>query len=276
MKPLISVVIPHKNSFQTLKELINTIPDSPKVDVIVVDDKSTKKAQHEVGELAKKRNNVSVFFNESSESNAGIARNIGLKHIKGSWVFFADADDQFTANSFDTFYESIPEHSDSDVILFMCCSLRESGEVGDRADNLIHLIEKYPQNRNTILYEWLVPWGRLIKASVLKKNELRFDSCIASNDVMFSTRLAAVTRKISVIDKEVYCCFYRSGSLTSSLSEYKSLSRLKVLSDRNFFLYKNRIPIKKDIGIKYFFASKPIKISAYKIKIYWNWVLHFF
>lgn len=275
MKSLISIVIPHKDGSNTLRRLVETIPDSPEIEIIVVDDKSDVDEINCILMLAKIRSNLSIFFNDSSESNAGVARNIGLDHCEGEWVIFADSDDEFLNGAFEIILKAISRYDGDDVILFECSSLNENREPSTRADKVNYLIANFPINIETILYEWLVPWGKLIKLNLIRIHKLRFDSCLASNDVMFSTRLAAITKNISVVNESVYCCFTRDGSLMSNLDEHKSLSRLKVLTQRNIYLASMGVKLRRDRGFKYFLYSNPIKVSRKKIRIYFAWLLQF-
>ena len=271
MKPVISIVIPHKNSSNTVEKLVDTIPNVPEIEVIVVDDKSYLEEFLFLLKLRDKRSNLVVIQNEDEESNAGIARNIGLSHVNGQWVLFADSDDEFLDNAFDVFFKTALDYRDFDVVLFRCRSLDEVRNPSSRAEKVNSLIECYPDNIDTILYEWLVPWGKLIKFDLIEDNKLRFDSCLASNDVMFSTKLAAHAKNVSVINVEVYCCFLRVGSLTSSIDEDKALSRLSVLVSRNKYLSNKDVKIRRDVGFTYFKKSKPWKLNREKLGIYFAW-----
>ena len=271
MKPVISIVIPHKNSSNTVEKLVDTIPNVPEIEVIVVDDKSYPEEFILLLKLRDKRSNLVVIQNEDEESNAGIARNIGLGHVNGQWVLFADSDDEFLDNAFDVFLKTALDYRDFDVVLFRCRSLDEVRNPSSRAEKVNSLIECYPDNIDTILYEWLVPWGKLIKFDLIEDNKLRFDSCLASNDVMFSTKLAAHAKNVSVINVEVYCCFLRVGSLTSSIDEDKALSRLSVLVSRNKYLSNKDVKIRRDVGFTYFKKSKPWKLNREKLGIYFAW-----
>ena len=271
MKPVISIVIPHKNSSNTAEKLVDTIPNVPEIEIIVVDDKSYLEEFLFLLKLRDKRSNLVVIQNEDKESNAGIARNIGLSHVNGQWVLFADSDDEFLDNAFDVFFKTALDYRDFDVVLFRCRSLDEVRNPSSRAEKVNSLIECYPDNIDTILYEWLVPWGKLIKFDLIEDNKLRFDSCLASNDVMFSTKLAAHAKNVSVINVEVYCCFLRVGSLTSSIDEDKALSRLSVLVSRNKYLSNKDVKIRRDVGFTYFKKSKPWKLNREKLGIYFAW-----
>lgn len=273
--PFISIVIPHKNCAVLLERLLATIPDQERFQVIVVDDGSKLSELESVRNICKQRSFTQFVENPGPDFNAGVSRNIGLSKSRGEWVLFADSDDVFQEHAFYYVEKAAVHNENADVVLFRCASLTESGGRGARADYLLNLLKDFPENKDTILYEWLVPWGKLIRRDVLRSNDIWFDSCLASNDVMFSTKLATATRKVTVDSFEIYCCFHNAGSLTSSIDEAKALSRLGALARRNIVLRKNKVPIRKDFGLKYFFFSKPVFLSKEKINIYGLWFKSF-
>ena len=108
-------IIPHKNIPDLLQRCLNSIPRSEDIQIIVVDDNSDPdKVDFEhfpgVGEPC-----VEVYFTKEGKG-AGYARNVVLKHAKGKWLLFADADDLFSykLNSILNLYVD----KDVDVIFF--------------------------------------------------------------------------------------------------------------------------------------------------------------
>lgn len=273
--PLISVIIPHKNSCVTAKRLLDTIPENDWVEVILVDDNSREEVFDCINSIRKE--NLIVAKNESGDNNAGQARNIGLSIASGEWIVFADADDEFSIDGVKTIKETVEVRPDLSVICFLCEGRKEGGGESNRADLYKRLIADYPNNKENMLYHWVVPWGKAVKSSFIKSNGIFFDSCVAGNDVGFSTRLALASPTFSSVDKLVYFCYESKGSLTASIDEGKALSRLSVLAERNILLSKNKVRVRKDYGFSYFLKSKPWKITDNKLKVYNLWLKsHFF
>ena len=88
-----SLIIPHFNIPDLLGRLLLTIPQRNELQVIVVDDVSTK----EIDKLEKLKSKYSWIEWYSTETNGGggKARNVGLSHASGEYIIFADADDFF-------------------------------------------------------------------------------------------------------------------------------------------------------------------------------------
>lgn len=84
-----SFIIPHKNCPDLLQRCVDSIPDRDDVQIIVVDDNSDDEKKPAIY-----RRDVEIVLLDAEHSKgAGRARNEGLKHAKGKWLLFADADD---------------------------------------------------------------------------------------------------------------------------------------------------------------------------------------
>ncbi len=104
--PLISVIIPARNSGRTIGEAIDSILNQtyPNLEIIVADDNSSDDTREVVGKIMEKDGRLKYFpvpfddpnrVNEKGRNiNAGwSARNYGLEKARGEWITFQDADD---------------------------------------------------------------------------------------------------------------------------------------------------------------------------------------
>ena len=89
----ISIIIPVYNIEKYLKCCLNSILEQTfqEFEVICVDDGSTDHSLEILEEYKKKDKRIRIFTQENKY--AGVARNNGLKHAKGEYVLFLDADD---------------------------------------------------------------------------------------------------------------------------------------------------------------------------------------
>ena len=94
-----TIIIPHKNISTLLQRCLNSIPERPDVQVIVVDDNSDPAVVDFENFPGKDRKNTEIYLTKEGKG-AGYARNVGLRHAKGEWLLFADADDFYTENAF--------------------------------------------------------------------------------------------------------------------------------------------------------------------------------
>lgn len=218
---VISIIIPHYNSWEYLEQLLKSIGKNSLVEIIVIDDNSPTKEKLEF--FHDKFPDVMFLSNEKGKKGAGSARNIGLNNASGKWIFFADSDDFFEENGISILlsYASC----EKDVIYFQPTSLDvKTGQIGRRHRVYADYVKNYDGTRETELnlrYKYYVPWSKLIKKTIINYNDIRFEEIMYSNDLMFSTKVGFYSEQIAVSDKIVYCVRENSGGLTSNLTSEK-------------------------------------------------------
>lgn len=224
-----SIIIPHKNCVDLLLRCINSIPNRLDVEVIVVDDNSSKESKCELGKISKE--NLEIIYTESGKG-AGYARNVGLLSAKGEWIFFADADDYFSENAFEVF-DSVASNL-YDIIYFKHRSVfSDTGETCERFNIRNALIDNYINNNIfdnlvNLKYKDVVPWAKLFKRILIDSKHQLFDEVPASNDVTFVSHMAYYANNILVSELPIYICTYRKGSITRTDSRENMYSRYVV------------------------------------------------
>ena len=241
----LTIIIPHYNSSDLLEKLLSTIPKDKNIEVIVIDDKSEDKHIDCIQNIkkSKKYTEFILLKNKTSKKGAGTARNIGLEKAKGQWILFADADDYFS----ESFYGSVSQYFDSDneIVFFKPTSIYiDTGEVSDRHMSFVKVLDNYkrkPSGDNELLirYALPVPWSKLIKKDFLDKNEIKFEEVIASNDVMFSTKVGYFMKRFDVSDYIIYIITRNHGSLTANMSNEIFKARMKTKIEYAKFLKNN-------------------------------------
>jgi glycosyltransferase involved in cell wall biosynthesis len=234
-----SFIIPHFNDFSRLNRLLNSIPANRCIEIIVVDDNSKENTESIAHILT--RYNVKFIYNDSEKRGAGACRNIGLRNSVGEWIIFADSDDYFIDLTCHKLINFVSE--EYDCIYFNPTSYDEGlNGIGSRHLTYKNIISGYFLNKNELdlRYRYVVPWSKIYKRSFLFANDILFDEVIASNDVMFSTKVGLMMRKFKVYNEIIYCVTQSKGSLTKNISRNVFRARLKVEIDRYKFL-SNRI-----------------------------------
>ncbi|MGF0071743.1 glycosyltransferase family 2 protein [Streptococcus orisratti] len=92
--PLVSVIIPMYNASSFIEETIQTVLQQTysNIEIIVVDDCSTDASYDVVSQLCQQHENISLLQNRKN-SGVGFSRNAGVRHAKGRFISFLDADD---------------------------------------------------------------------------------------------------------------------------------------------------------------------------------------
>lgn len=265
----VSVIIPHFNTPDLLKNLLDSIYFSEEVQVIVVDDKSDKFLSEYAQIKAHYSERVTFLDNTTNKKGAGVCRNIGLKEAKGRWLLFADADDYFT----ESYYEKIEKYFDKnyDLVYFTPDSVcLETHKKAHRHEAYKNLIDTYLDNKNEkslyeLIYTFVTPWGKLISKDVVDKNALQFDETTVANDVMFMTKCAFYAENIDVNSSVIYIVTRMAKTLTTKKDESKFDERSEVFIRRFTFL-KERL---NKTQLKYIHLDR-IAISHVVNAIMWN------
>lgn len=217
MDPKYSIIIPHYNIPDLLMRCLKSIPVCEDIQVIVVDDCSPD-ADTYLERYPELSRPYIEFIRAPKNGGGGYARNIGLDHAKGKWLLFADADDFFVDNMYDIISSHI--ESDADVIYFQKqavssdnpnCKSSRSGYIDKIMDIYLKTGDELP-----VRTRHYVPWGKMIKKSLIEKFHIRFDEIRYANDILFSTYVGYYAKTIEAIDTVLYVVTSCVGSVTSN------------------------------------------------------------
>lgn len=227
-----SIIIPHYNIPALLERCVNSIPVRDDVQIIVVDDCSPcKEDLNRVIENLRKDREIE-FYTTPQGGSAGRARNIGLDHARGKWLIFADADDFF-----DDDFESILDEniSNNNDVLYLKCRSVQSDDISKPSGRIIddekHFDKfRYEDNARYYRLEHQVPWGIIIKRSLVIDNRIRFDETRYANDAMFAVSVGCFAQHIDLINRNFYVVTERENALCSNFFQKpgEALIRAKV------------------------------------------------
>ena len=234
-----SFIIPHHNTPDLLQRLIDSIPQREDIEIIIVDDNSDADKKPAVI-----RDDVKILYIDKEHTKgAGKARNVGLGHAKGKWLIFADADD-FFSNKLPNILDSYI-NSPFDLIYFKTKGVdSETLQPTGRGDGYNELVSNYLDNlflsENELRFFHFVPWGKLIRRSIVEENEIKFEEIRYSNDMMFACKSGYYAKRIAASPLELYYITDRTGSLITQISRESRECRLGAGFRRCLFFYSNR------------------------------------
>ena len=240
--PLLSIIIPVYNVEKYLSQCL----DSILVDnlftgqVICVNDGSTDGSLAILEEYSAKYANIEII----SQPNAGlsVARNTGLYHATGDYVFFPDSDDWIFPNAIDKIMSKI---DGEDVIYFNARVFSNEKQCfGDDIsipnikdmDGQAYFAAIYGKPRNM---PCVCVWGGVYLRSFLIDNHLYNEPGIYHEDNYFTPQVLLAAKKVSSINEYVYAYRIREGSITAHVTE-KHIKDLLFIARNLYTKYQKR------------------------------------
>ena len=258
----ISVIIPIYNAEKYLTRCINSVLSQINVctEIILIDNNSTDNSKIILEEFCQKHRNIILLF----EKKKGVsnARNLGILHATGRFIFFLDADDYLYSQT--TLYNMLCfiNKSNCDIVIgnyvYRHKQIYKTTNIKNNIFNnhsQIINIENYLNQVN--LFEWPV-WGKLFKREIINKHNLLFDSnLISCEDCKFLFDYFNITNSIQCIDEIIIHYENNADSLTKQKSYYSTFSEFKVLSSY-IELYKK---LDSKLLVNYFTSALLLKIK---------------
>ena len=265
-----SIIIPHKNIPDLLQRCLDSIPKRDDIQIIIVDDNSDPdKVDFNhfpgIGEKC-----VEVYFTKEGKG-AGYARNVGLKHARGKWLLFADADDFYVKDAWDTFDKYL--NAQVDIIYFSVACVDSSTLMPNELRNLdinkviASFISNDRSGEQLLRYTCWVPWNKIWRHDFISSNNLQFEEILRGNDAMFVLQGGDKAKKIMALESQLYVVTYRPQSLTYVQTKESLFSSLKLrIRINKFYKQRNlknlRVSILYDIIQIYKYTGIKAAISA--------------
>jgi len=264
---MISIIIPVYNSEEYLYKCVESVINQSYSDteIILVNDGSTDSSGKICESYAFKDDRFKVIHKENM--GPASARNDGIKISEGKFIFFIDSDDFLEKNALQTLVEKYEKYNPDLVIAdFNKVGETISSSGNDRvfSDNkllkkqdIINYVSSYlsAPNKFPLLTQ---SWGRLFKASIIKNNNIFFNSDLRTfEDVAFNFDYMKHVDEIFYIKKPLYNFSIHTNCLSATMNMLDNPSFLfgyqeALLSVKQFLeSYCPDICFKKELGKAY-------------------------
>lgn len=226
----LSIIVPVYNVEKWVGRCLESLfsQDIPEDDyeIVVVNDGTKDNSMCVVEEYRKQYNNI-IIVNQENQGLSG-ARNTGIVHAKGDYVWFVDSDDFIEPNTVAQLMDIVLEKK-LDILAFELFITNETN------DGFIK--EKYviPSNVNDKVVDGMdfvasvgmppAAWCALYRRQFLLENDLKFMPSILHEDQEFTPRAYCLARRISFLNKYVYNYVQREGSIMKSYDKIAKKSR---------------------------------------------------
>jgi glycosyltransferase involved in cell wall biosynthesis len=265
----ISIIIPVYNKERYLDKCLQSILSQSFKDyeVICVNDGSTDLSLNILDEYANENPNFNVFTKENE--GPGSARNYGLRHASGKYVFFLDADDWITSDTLEKLYDTA-ESNDSDLVLFNATEHYENNITKDRIYH-VHLEDNtdlenfsfdYTNNINLVMNGYHIVCTKLHRLDFIKEHQLEFSDKSEFEDVLFHIKSMVYAKRISYNPNKFYQ-YNRTDEDTrqnNSIRTNKSLVLFDIFEEVQNFLQNENLFSKLEINYYKFVINESINI----------------
>ncbi len=234
---MVSVIIPVYNTEGFLVECLDSVRNQSYNDfeVICIDDGSLDSSVKIISQYV--QNDSRFKLVSKPHSNAGDARNLGVKHSCGEFILFLDSDDYIDKNLLDTIIKCT-HGNNSDIYIFnyylfdnkkKCAILPSSDEVISRQ---IQTINTNQLEKNLFQFTNIAVWNKLYRSAFIKENELLFMSLPAINDLFFSWYALLLSREITLSSH--FGTYYRINVDNNISNNYSEMARCFCLAFNAF------------------------------------------
>lgn len=210
---MVSVIVPAYNAENFIERCINSVVGQTyhDLELIIVDDGSTDNTL-DIGRQFSIKDTRIVLLHKENEGTEK-AREYGLRHTRGEFIIFVDADDYLSEDALETVVNS-SEKTEADIVCFGYESNGKPGFSGgdelnlDSDQALANMLIRHRLDGNLT--------SKLYKAALLKKDNVTFESK-RNCDFLTCAQIIRNAEKITVIPYIGYHYSFIVGSQSKNI-----------------------------------------------------------
>lgn len=233
-----------------LTSVVNQTYAGP-IECIIVDDCGTDSSCQIVEKFISEYKGSIDFRLLHHDHNRGLsaARNTGMDHASGEYIYFLDSDDEITPDCIEKLANPLENYRYDFVIA-------DFSIIGDRqVTTYLRARGEYKTGIKEAYYrkEWNVTaWNKLCNVDFLRRNNLRFKEGIIHEDILWSFYLANFAKSMYALEDKTYIYNTRESSIMGAMRITRSKdSKILIYSEINSFLAKRGFENKDDIAYIY-------------------------
>lgn len=218
-KPKVTVIIPVYNTGEYVEEAVRSIMNQTffELEIIIINDGSTDNSLHVVNQLQNIDNRITIHSQENKGLSA--ARNKGLSHATGDYIYFMDSDDILNQDALKTCFDKCSSEN-LDFVFFdaesfsndnisLSLSYNRKGKISTEVQtglqSLNALINAFEYKSSVCLL--------FINRNYLNTLSLNFLPGIIHEDQLFTAKLFAQAQRVAYIPETYFYRRFRPGSI---------------------------------------------------------------
>lgn len=133
----VTIIVPVFNAENTLTDCVAAIcaQSEKNIQIILVDDCSSDSSFKKCKELAKNDDRIEIYAQDRNKGPSA-ARNVGIAHAKGEYVYFCDADDKMALDCIEFLEKNLSEEN---VDMAVCSYYVDGQEVQEKNKTPMYL-----------------------------------------------------------------------------------------------------------------------------------------
>ena len=252
----VSIIVPVYNTEGYLKRCLDSLvcQTMDDIEILIVNDGSTDNSQEIIDEYVQKYSNIKSLKKE----NGGLsdARNFAIPHAVGKYIGFVDSDDFIEPNMYEKMYD-IAYKNNSDIVE---CNFIWEYPNKITNDNGI----QYSNISDCFLYGRVMACNKLIRADILKNNNIKFPIGLRYEDIEFFYKLIPFVKKYSLIENSLYHYIQRENSIINN-QNIKNSDIFTILDNLTNFYKENNLYEKYKNELEYLYIRLLLGSSFLRI-----------
>ena len=240
--PFFSIIIPMFNVADRISISVKGLVKQTCQDFEVhfVDDKSTDDTVYQLNTLIRKFHERFFVHELTKNVGCGPARNIGVKHARGQYLIFHDADDWLDSEALYFLKEHILDNAMPDVTVYQYTVSDTDKRIKRHANSKL---KKMPGEINGLsMFKAICngdinpsTWNKVFKRSNWQNHELNFLEHFIYEDLAFMPYACLFMNRVTFCNNARYCYYHNPAGITYEMSNrqanapFDSLNGLKGL-----------------------------------------------
>ena len=210
-KPPVSIVVPVYNMGDSIEKCVQSllVQDYENYEIILVDDGSKDDSFERCQKLQEGHSIIQVYHTENRGS--GPARNYGIEHSKGRYIFFPDADDLLDSCAISVMVEAM-ECGKNDLVVFGYKEIRADGsfsrekkypELHQSGDDIRNNYAEYMGSSVSLGIQG-APWNKFFDLEIVRSNGIEYPPLRRHQDEGFIARYMCYAKNVHFIQDVLY------------------------------------------------------------------------
>lgn len=234
----ISIIVPVYNVEQYIKECFDSIAAQTykgDIECIFVDDCGQDDSVAVLEKLITDYYGAIKFSIVHHEHNKGLsgARNTGIRHAQGDYLYFIDSDDSITSDCIEKLAALAEKYPHLDIVQGSTKSKLEWLQLANK--RFPEFSDNFKWIRRTMLLRFSIPmtaWNKLVRKDMAVKNGLYFEEGLIHEDEVWNFMLAKYVHSIAFCCDITYIYRENPNGIMGQTKEYNYAPVLNIMIDR--------------------------------------------